>query len=116
MSVFSPQRAVCSSPCGSLQRSRQTLLVRAQAVNTQTKDGYKVLIVGGGSAGITTAAHYARKLPGQVAVLEPSGEMSLLLLCFTSSIEVPTEVACNGQQHRKSQALRDEGESSIILC
>lgn len=37
------------------------------------KDGYKVVIVGGGSAGATVAAHYARKLPvGSVAVIEPS--------------------------------------------
>jgi sulfide:quinone oxidoreductase len=36
------------------------------------KDGYKVVIVGGGSAGATVAAHYARKFPGQVAVIEPS--------------------------------------------
>lgn len=49
------------------------MCVWAQAVNTKTKDGYKVVIVGGGSAGITTASHYARKLPGQVAVVEPSG-------------------------------------------
>jgi hypothetical protein len=35
------------------------------------RDGYKVLIIGGGAAGITTASHYARKLPGaQVAVIE----------------------------------------------
>ena len=34
------------------------------------KDGYKVLIIGGGSGGATVASHYARKLPGQVAVIE----------------------------------------------
>jgi glycine/D-amino acid oxidase-like deaminating enzyme len=55
-------------------------LVRAQSVNTQTKDGYKVLIVGGGSAGIATASHYARKLPGQVAVVEPSGKRNAVAL------------------------------------
>lgn len=35
------------------------------------RDGYKVLIIGGGAAGITTASHYARKLPShEVAVIE----------------------------------------------
>ncbi|KAI8470279.1 MAG: hypothetical protein J3K34DRAFT_421158 [Monoraphidium minutum] len=52
-------RAVCS-------QGRRALRVAA------FKDGYKVLVVGGGSGGITTAAHYARKMPGQVAVIEPS--------------------------------------------
>ena len=47
-------------------RSRRTVQCAA------AKDGYKVLVVGGGSAGITTAAHYARKMPGQVAVIEVS--------------------------------------------
>jgi choline dehydrogenase-like flavoprotein len=49
-------------------------LPRGQVVQVRAaKDAYKVLIVGGGSAGITTAAHYARKLPGQVAVIEVGG-------------------------------------------
>lgn len=35
------------------------------------RDGYRVVIVGGGAAGLTTASHYARKLPNaQVAVIE----------------------------------------------
>ena len=41
-------------------------------VVTAAKVHYKVVIVGGGSAGATVAAHYARKCPGQVAVVEPS--------------------------------------------
>jgi len=42
------------------------------------RDGYKVLIIGGGAAGITTASHYARKLPNhQVAVIEVCGWLSI---------------------------------------
>jgi threonine dehydrogenase-like Zn-dependent dehydrogenase len=64
---------------------------RAQAVNTQTKDGYKVLIVGGGSAGITTASHYARKIPGQVAVVEPSGDHKEICQCHAGHQTVNSE-------------------------
>lgn len=52
--------------------SRPVCRSRRAVECTAAKDGYKVLIVGGGSAGITTAAHFARKMPGQVAVIEPS--------------------------------------------
>jgi uncharacterized radical SAM superfamily protein len=43
-----------------------------------SRDGYKVLIIGGGAAGITTASHYARKLPNhQVAVIEVCQQLKL---------------------------------------
>jgi hypothetical protein len=77
MQCHKQQLKVCSSALQPSQRAKKTLVIRAHAVNSSTKDGYKVLIVGGGSAGITTASHYARKLPGQVAVLEPSGDQQL---------------------------------------
>lgn len=45
------------------------------------RDGYKVLIIGGGAAGITTASHYARKLPShQVAVIEVLHQLDMILL------------------------------------
>lgn len=43
---------------------------RVTAVRAASKHGYKVVVVGGGSGGAAVAAHYARKLPGQVAVVE----------------------------------------------
>jgi sulfide:quinone oxidoreductase len=54
--------------------SRAAVSVRRRHVAVEAqKDGYKVLIIGGGAAGMTTASHYARKLPdSQVAVIEPS--------------------------------------------
>ena len=39
---------------------------------TAAKVHYKLVLVGGGSSGATVASHYARKCPGQVAVIEPS--------------------------------------------
>jgi hypothetical protein len=68
---------------------------RAQAVNTKTKDGYKVLIVGGGSAGITTASHYARKIPGHVAVVEPLGDHKEICQCHAGHQTVNSEVPRN---------------------
>ncbi|WIA22774.1 hypothetical protein OEZ85_001172 [Tetradesmus obliquus] len=41
--------------------------------NAASKDGYKVLVLGGGSGGSAVAAHYCRKLgKDQVAVIDPS--------------------------------------------
>lgn len=54
-----------------LQASTHAHLASHHAACYCYRDGYKVLVVGGGAAGITTASHYARKLPNhQVAVIE----------------------------------------------
>jgi glycine/D-amino acid oxidase-like deaminating enzyme len=51
---------------------------RQQCICNAVKDGYKVLVIGGGSGGSAVAAHYCRKLgKDQVAVIDPSGRLLL---------------------------------------
>ena len=49
-------------------------------------ESYKVVVLGGGSGGLSMASYLSRKFPYQVAVVEPSQVRTYLHMCYYFSV------------------------------
>jgi hypothetical protein len=87
--------ALSSNAPHRLCTSKQQHTARQHCLCAASKDGYKVVVLGGGSGGSAVAAHYCRKLgKGQVAVVDPAGGCHIKFIARQRHTAVRSLNAC----------------------